>query len=133
MWCDMIRATTVLSLSVLLLLSACGGIGPLTVSRDRFDYTAVISDSWKRQMLLDIVMMRYGDAPVFMDVSSVISQYQVTGQISLGARVTPQSATRNETFGTSGQYIDRRRLRPSWEKNLPAVSRPLSLPPPSST
>ena len=104
----MIRVRTVLSLSVLLLLGACAGIGPLTVSRDRFDYTAAISDSWKRQMLLDIVMIRYGDAPVFVDVSSVINQYQVTGSLSLGTRITSQSATRHDlTIGTTGQYIDR--------------------------
>jgi len=92
----MIRVRTVLSLSVLLLLGACAGIGPLTVSRDRFDYTAAISDSWKRQMLLDIVMIRYGDAPVFVDVSSVINQYQVMGSLSLGTRITSQSATRHD-------------------------------------
>ena len=103
----MTRARIVLLVWVAFLLNACGGIGPLTVSRDRFDYTAAISDSWKRQMLLDIVMIRYGDAPVFMDVSSVISQYQVMGQIRLDARITPQSATRRDDFGASGQYIDR--------------------------
>jgi len=27
-------------------LSGCASIGPRTVARDRFDYIAVISDSW---------------------------------------------------------------------------------------
>ncbi len=56
-------------------LSGCSGIGPGTVLRDRFDYTAAISDSWKDEMLLNLVKIRYGDAPVFLDVASVISQY----------------------------------------------------------
>lgn len=103
----MIGARILLSFSLLLSLSRCGGIGPMTVPRDRFNYTVAISDSWKRQMLLNIVMIRYGDAPVFMDVSSVISQYQVTGLVTLGAKVTPESATRSDSFGASGQYIDR--------------------------
>ncbi len=34
---------------ILLMLFGCAGIGPPTVSRDRFDYTAAISDSWKNQ------------------------------------------------------------------------------------
>ena len=70
---------------LLLFLAGCSGIGPGTVSRDRFDYTEAISDSWKRQMLFNMVKIRYGDAPVFMDVSSVISQYQIAATINLGA------------------------------------------------
>jgi hypothetical protein len=100
-------AKIILSLWTLVLLSGCAGIGPPTVSRDRFDYTAAISDSWKRQMLLNIVKIRYGDAPVFMDVSSVISQYQVTGQINLGLTRANQSAIRSQTIGATGQYVDR--------------------------
>ena len=72
-----------LGFSLAACLGGCTSIGPSTVSRDRFDYTAAISDSWKVQMLLNLVKIRYGDAPVFMDVASVISQYQVQGALSL--------------------------------------------------
>ena len=56
---------SVLLLPVLLLLSACTAIGPPTVARDRFDYVNAMSESWKRQMLLNLVKIRYLDAPVF--------------------------------------------------------------------
>ena len=79
----------------------------MTVSRDRFDYTAAISDSWKRQMLFNMVKIRYGDAPVFMDVSSVISQYQIAGQINLGATINHQPWSSSQTLGAIGQYVDR--------------------------
>jgi hypothetical protein len=92
---------------LVLSLAGCAGIGPTTVSRDRFDYTAAISDSWKRQMLFNIVKIRYGDAPVFLDVSSVISQYQVAGQISLGATINSQPWSNSETLGATGNYVDR--------------------------
>ncbi len=92
---------------VTLLLSACSAYGPTTISRDRFDYTAAISDSWKHQMLFNMVKIRYGDAPVFMDVSSVISQYQIAGLISLGATVNSTPWSNSETLGATGQYIDR--------------------------
>ncbi len=39
-------------------IAGCAGIGPGTVSRDRSDYTVAISDSWKRQMLFNIVKIR---------------------------------------------------------------------------
>ena len=107
----MMRAKIIISLGALWLLSGCSGIGPLTVSRDRFDYTSTISDSWKRQMLFNMVKIRYGDAPVFLDVSSVISQYQIAGQINLGA--TLSSFPNNSPWSTAGsvggtgQYVDR--------------------------
>jgi len=71
--------------AALALLSGCSGIGPSTVARDRFDYTVAISESWKSQMLLNMVKMRYGDVPVFIDVASVINQYALEQEIALGA------------------------------------------------
>ena len=91
----------------IVILSGCSGFGPTTVTRDRFDYTTAISDSWKHQMLLNMVKMRYGDAPVFLDVSSVISQYQIAGQINLGATINNNPWSTSEILGAMGQYVDR--------------------------
>ena len=66
---------------VLLSFTGCASIGPGTMTRDRFDYVTAISDSWKSQMLFNLVKLRYGDAPVFLDVSSVINQYLVEGSV----------------------------------------------------
>lgn len=73
------------ALLISLLVSACATIGPESVSRDRFDYSAAIRDSWKREMLQNIVNIRYGEPPVFLDVASVISQYELGGQVNAGA------------------------------------------------
>jgi hypothetical protein len=88
-------------------LLGCGGIGPASVSRDRFDYNAAISDSWKRQMLYNLVKLRYGDAPVFLDVSSVISQYQIGGQVNLGATLNNHPWGTSEIVGATGNYAER--------------------------
>ena len=103
----MVRAKTIIFLCSLLLLSSCAGIGPHTVDRDRFDYTTAISDSWKHQMLFNLVKMRYGDAPVFLDVSSVISQYQIAGQINLGTTLNTHPWTTSGLVGATGNYVDR--------------------------
>jgi hypothetical protein len=58
-------------------------------------------------MLLNMVKMRYGDAPVFLDVASVISQYQIVGQINLGAAISNNPWSNTETLGATGQYADR--------------------------
>ena len=94
-------------LLALFLLTGCAGIGPTTVSRDRNDYTAAIADSWKRQMLFNMVKLRYGDAPVFLDVSSVISQYQIAGTVNLGATFNSNPWGNSEILGATGQYVDR--------------------------
>lgn len=87
------------SLAILILacLSGCVSIGPATVVRDRFDYVTAISDSWKTQMLFNLVKLRYGDAPVFLDVASVITQTGI--QATVGAS---GSWWQNPFFSTAG-------------------------------
>jgi predicted small lipoprotein YifL len=65
-------------------LSACGTVGPETVPRDRIDYATAIGDSWKQQTLLNIVKLRYGDLPVFLDVQQVIAGYQFNSTATAG-------------------------------------------------
>jgi hypothetical protein len=91
-----------------LLLQACTHIGPGTVTRDRVDYNAAISDSWKEQTLLNVVKLRYADMPVFMEVASVVSGYQLEGSVSLGGAASSQSVQGDFlNFGTTGKYIER--------------------------
>jgi hypothetical protein len=78
-------------------LSGCVSIGPATVTRDRFDYITAISDSWKSQMLYNMVKLRYGDAPVFLDVASVITQTGVQGTVGVSG-----SWWQNPFFSSAG-------------------------------
>ncbi len=59
-----------LALMLIMGLAACSPIGLDTIARDRFDYSTNITQSWQRQMLLNMVKLRYTDTPVFMDVGS---------------------------------------------------------------
>ena len=87
-------------------LSGCSGIGPSTVVPSRFDYTAAIADSWKQQMLINMVKLRYGDAPVFLDVTSVISQYQFTAGANWNGTFNNQSSSNSHTLGASANLAD---------------------------
>lgn len=96
-----------LILLALIPLCGCAPIGPPTIARDRFDYTTAIADSWKRQMLLNIVKIRYGDAPIFLDVASIINQYSLETELrgTFGWSAPPY-LDRQEIGGT-GRYYDR--------------------------
>jgi hypothetical protein len=91
--------------------AGCAGIGPKTIDRDRFDYVSSISDSWKRQTLLNLLKTRYVDAPVFMDVASVINQYALEQEVGLG--VSGEIYNKGEPsfvspeIGVRGRYTDR--------------------------
>jgi hypothetical protein len=100
------------TLFVLLLLTGCASIGPSTVARDRFDYVTAISDSWKSQMLFNLVKLRYGDAPVFLDVASVINQYLVEGTVGFSGNWAqnpqlPWPYTALYNWLGSGRYAER--------------------------
>jgi hypothetical protein len=89
-------------------LGGCASMGPPTIDRDRFDYVTTISDSWKRQMVLNLLKIRYTDGPVFMDIASVISSYSLEGDFSLFGQYAPPG--RGDTFGglgATGRYTDK--------------------------
>lgn len=101
------KIQSVIIMFLAFLIAGCAGIGPPTVARDRFDYVTAISESWKRQTLLNLLKTRYADAPVFMDVTSVINQYAVEGQIQVGATWAESPLADFQNVSGSGKYTDR--------------------------
>ena len=88
-------------------LGGCSSLGPNTVVRDRADYIGAIADSWKEQMLANIVRIRYGDAPVFVDVSSVISSYALQTEV-LASGVKSLDVPGNLiSLGANATYVDK--------------------------
>jgi len=88
-------------------MAGCGTIGSRTVPRDQFDYAAAISDSWKRQMLLNLVKLRYNDAPTFLEVSSIIAQYSLEASLTAGVAWNAILPVDSESLGAAGRYTDR--------------------------
>jgi len=78
----------VLGVLPLLATAGCLHVPAGRVQIDRMDYGEVIAESWKRQTLLNVVRLRYADAPVFLDVASVINTYSLSGTVSAGGSVS---------------------------------------------
>ncbi|WP_111934350.1 hypothetical protein [Paraburkholderia bryophila] len=72
----MIRtASVVAALCAACLTSACVHIGPSRLKADQVDYARALGDAKKREILAAVVGLRYGDAPAFLSVSSIIAAY----------------------------------------------------------
>jgi hypothetical protein len=93
----------------LVLASGCHSIGPGTVPRDRFEYSSSISESWKRQTLLNIIKLRYLDLPTFVDVGQIVSGYTLETALTLGGNLSSAGAVQGNsiTGGGSARYTDR--------------------------
>jgi hypothetical protein len=94
------------ALCSLLALSGCKSIGPGRVPGDRFDYSAAISDSWKRQTLLNIVKLRYMDPPVFVDVGQIVASRTLSGSVSLSGTTLSPGNNNALNLGGAGTYTD---------------------------
>jgi hypothetical protein len=58
-------------------------------------------------MLLNLVKLRYGDAPVFLEVSSIISQYSLETVVDASASWTDGLPGNGQGIGGAGRYTDR--------------------------
>jgi len=104
-------------IAVLVLVGLAAGctLGPSTITRDRFDYSAAVADSWKSQMLLNLVRLRYGDTGVFLDVGQIVSGYTVETSVAAAATWNifgfsiphPNVPNNGVSAGVTGRFIDR--------------------------
>lgn len=88
------------------LCGGCGSLGHGTVSADRAGYSDAVATSWKEQMLLNLVKLKYADVPVFLDVSSIIASYQFEARAS-GSLDWDVENARSEMLGIGGSYQDK--------------------------
>jgi hypothetical protein len=91
---------------VLALVAGCnrsGGMGPRTIQAARFDYNEAIVGSFDRQMLLNLVRLRYQDSILFLDLSSVVASYHrdMTAGITPSAAFDPSSYAMGAALGGS--------------------------------
>jgi hypothetical protein len=98
------KSKFILCSAAAVLLVGCAGVPHSNVSQDRLGYAQVIADSWKSQTLLNVVRLRYADAPVFLDVASVINSYSVSAKMNSSAQLPQGTAPNVLNFGGEGSW-----------------------------
>ncbi|MBC2716602.1 MAG: hypothetical protein HF978_14960 [Desulfobacteraceae bacterium] len=90
-----------------LVLVACAHIGPKTIPDDRFSYGTAVAESWKQQMLLNIVKLRYMDLAIFMEVAQIVSGYTLETGVNIGGNFSVSGGEDNLSLGGQGRFTDR--------------------------
>jgi hypothetical protein len=108
-------------------VAGCGSLGPGRVPGDNFNYNEAIAQSSREQMLLNLLRLRYLEEPLFLKVSSVLTQYTYQGNVGVagtrGFGVAPDTITGGANLGyserptvtylpISGQEFARRLMSP---------------------
>ncbi len=70
-------------------LPACQTLGPGTLSTGLKSYNEVMSTATDEQLLLNVVRVRYRDAPYFLDVAGVTASQTLAATASLGFELNP--------------------------------------------
>jgi len=95
-----VRPACALALATALL--GCSSIGPDRVRSDQVEYGDAIGDAAKRQTLLNIVKLRFGDVPSLLTVGQVTQTYTLSGSAQVGADVLPGQSFSLGDDGTVG-------------------------------
>lgn len=81
------------------LLAGCAQLGPQAINATRLDYNIAVQKTTDEQLLVNLVRMRYRDSPLFIDVSAIASQLNITGGASASGNLLPNAP---DSYGIGG-------------------------------
>lgn len=89
--------------------TGCRSLGPATITADRSNYSDALANSWKDQVLRNIVKLRYMDTPIFLDVGQIVGGYTWQTSLGVGGQISSERAVQGNSVTLSGEgvYTDR--------------------------
>lgn len=84
---DLFKPTLAAGVSAIFVAGCAVQVGPKQLAPARYHYNQAIANSLNEQLLLNLVRLRYRDTPLFLEISSVLAQYSVTGTGSLSPSI----------------------------------------------
>ncbi|MGB5708800.1 MAG: hypothetical protein WBM41_18475 [Arenicellales bacterium] len=97
----------ILLLPLVFLIAGCAAVGPRHVPQDRFKYNQALAESSRHQMLLNLVRIRYLEEPVFLSVSSILTQYVYDVGAGAGAELDLGGGTDTASVDANLKYGER--------------------------
>jgi len=90
-------------------IASCSSFGHKRVATDSFNYNDAIGRAANEQMLLNLVRLRHFDVPVFLSVTSVLTQYVYAGELGIEATTANNGGFNNDSAVIDGLllYIER--------------------------
>jgi hypothetical protein len=79
----------------MLATGGCTALGPRVLQGERVNYNLALQYTTDEQMLLNLVRLKYRDTPIFLDVSSIATQFAVSASAQAGADL---QANANDLF-----------------------------------
>ena len=74
------------------MLAGCT-LGPRQIHRERLDYNQAVQESFREEMLLNLVRLRYRETPEFLSVGGIAAQYTFDGSAG-GGLTMPDGGTK---------------------------------------
>ncbi len=90
---------------LLLMFTGCSGIASKSLKESSLSFNYALQHAVGEQMLLNLVRLRYGENPIFLEVSSISSQYSFSGDLSASAQFQRNSESYGVGLGFS--YAER--------------------------
>jgi len=84
-----------------LICSGCNNVGPMALRGGRKDYNIAIQQTSSEQMLLNLVRLKYRDAPFFLEISSVATQFNLEAGLGASATFPDKNLPANNVWGGS--------------------------------
>lgn len=106
------------------------------IHRDQFDYAAAVGEAKKRQILLNIIKLRYAEWPVFLEINQIVAGYnwEQTASARFSLRKMFDSALSDDAeLGYIGKFVERPTITYSqltgenFVRNILTPARPESL------
>jgi hypothetical protein len=88
------------------LLTGCATVGPRTIPPARFAYGEALARSGSEQLLLNLVRLRYRDTPLFLEVGSVVTQYQASLGVAANAKGADAGGSDELSLGANANYTE---------------------------